>query len=72
MRIALALGLHPIALTTLVVSRPPGDSTRESYRALLNDHVQPIMADSCTYMRRRMPWANRRLVRLTRTFAQEA
>jgi hypothetical protein len=47
MRIALALGLHPIALTTLVVSRPPGDSTRESYRALLNDHVQPIMAGSC-------------------------
>jgi hypothetical protein len=47
MRIALALGLHPIVLTTLVVSRPPGDSTRESYRALLNDHVQPIMADSC-------------------------
>jgi hypothetical protein len=24
MRIALALGLHPIALTTLVVSRPRG------------------------------------------------
>ena len=47
MRIALALGLHPIAFTTLVVSRPPGDSTRESYRALLNDHVQPIMAGSC-------------------------
>jgi hypothetical protein len=41
---ALALGLHPIALTTLVAPRSPGDSTRESYRARLNDHVRPIMA----------------------------
>jgi hypothetical protein len=35
MRIALALGLHPIAITTVVVPSPPGDSTRESYRARL-------------------------------------
>ena len=47
MRIALALGLHPIALTTLVVPRPPGDNTRESYRARPNDLVQTIMAGSC-------------------------
>jgi len=47
MRIALALGLHPIALTTLVVPHPPGDSTREGYRARRNDHVQTIMAGSC-------------------------
>jgi hypothetical protein len=33
MRIVLALGLHPIAFTTLVVPHPPGDSTRESYPA---------------------------------------
>jgi hypothetical protein len=47
MRIALALGLHPIAFTTLVVPHPPGDSTRESYPARLNDHVQTIMVGSC-------------------------
>jgi hypothetical protein len=47
MRIALALGLHPIVLTTLVAPRPPGDSTRESYPARLNDHVQTIIAGSC-------------------------
>ena len=47
MRIALALGLHPIAFTTRGVSRPPADSTRERYRARLNDHVRTIMAGSC-------------------------
>ena len=39
MRIALALGLNPIVLTTLVAPRPPEDSTRESYPARPNDHV---------------------------------
>jgi hypothetical protein len=43
MRIALALGLHPIVFTTRGVSRPPGDSTRERYRARLNDHVRTIV-----------------------------
>ena len=47
MRIALALGSHPIAFTTLVAPRPPADSTRERYRARLNDHVRTIMAGSC-------------------------
>ena len=44
MRIALALGLHPIALTTLVAPRSPGDIARESYRARLNDHGGPAAA----------------------------
>ena len=47
MRIALALGLHPIALTTLVAPRPPGDSTSENHPTRLNDHGQTIMASSC-------------------------
>jgi hypothetical protein len=47
MRIALALGLHPIAFTTRAVSRPPADGTRERYRAGLNDHVRTIMAGNC-------------------------
>jgi hypothetical protein len=47
MRIALALGLHPIVPTTLVAPRPPGDSTRESYARATDDHVQTIMASSC-------------------------
>ena len=42
MRIALALGLHPIVFTTRGVSRPPGDSTRERYRARLNDHGRQL------------------------------
>jgi hypothetical protein len=46
MRVALALGLHPIAVTTLMAPRSPGDSVRESYRARLNDHVLTIMAGS--------------------------
>ena len=37
MRIALALGLHPIALTTLLAPRSLGDRARESYRARLNE-----------------------------------
>ena len=40
MRIALALGLRPIALITLVA--PPGDS----YRTRLNCHVLTIRAGS--------------------------
>jgi hypothetical protein len=46
MRIALALGLHPITLITLVAPRSPGDSARESYRTRLNCHVLTIGAGS--------------------------
>jgi len=44
MRVALALGLHPIALTSLVAPHSPGDIARESYRARLNDHGGPAAA----------------------------
>jgi len=46
MRIALALGLHPIALITLVAPGSPGDSARESYRTRPNCHVLTIRAGS--------------------------
>jgi hypothetical protein len=74
MRIALAIR-YLIVLTAAVFSRFTEESTRESYRA--RQDVLSVLAGSrithFEHLCRRVPWATRRLIRLTTlSFTQEA
>jgi hypothetical protein len=74
MRIALTIR-HMIVLTAAVFSRCAEDSARESYRAR---HGPLTVLAGCrithlVHLYRRVPWATRRLIRLTTlSFTQEA
>jgi hypothetical protein len=64
-------------LTAAVFSRSTEDSALEGYRAQQDEHVLIVLAGGgithLVHMCRRVPWATRRLIRLTTTsFSQEA
>jgi hypothetical protein len=69
MRTALTIRRYLIVLTAAVFSRSAKDNARESYGARQVGHVFIVLAGSgvthLVHLCRRVPWATRRLIRLT-------